>query len=147
MSHYRKIAVEIKNGPSIVAALRDLGLTPQVSPDLHHNGLTLHTHWKAMGGYNMACAVAVQKEDLVHSGLVDWAMDGFGFAWNGAGYDLVQDGLPDRLINQIKQRYAVNEAKRLAMVEGYTVTEQQGDDGTVRLVCNKFSPVGEYGGY
>lgn len=152
MSHYRKINVDIKNGESLVQALRDLGMTPQVSSDLRQNSMTLFTHWRSFGAIDQRVAVAVQRDDLreAKSRLgygVGYAMDGIGFAWNGSGYDMIQDGLPETAINSIRQRYAVVEAKRLAMVEGYTVTEQQDADGTVRLVCNKFSPVGEYGGY
>jgi hypothetical protein len=43
------------------------------------------------------------------------------------------------LINRIKQRYTVNEAKHLAALQGYTITEENLPDGTVNLLCTGYS--------
>lgn len=142
MSKYMKVTSTIKNPASLLAALADMGLEYTASSNMKENGVSLKTHWQSWGGVDTPVAIAVDVSALKK---VDGsAFDGFGFAWNGAGYEMVVDhyDLERPFVNQIKQRYSINEAKRLAKMNGYSVMEQVASDGSVRLVCSSYS-----GGY
>jgi hypothetical protein len=135
MSKYMQVKSTIKNPQSLLKALDDLRLGRTANGDMKVNGVTLRTNWTGFGGKNTPVAVAVQKSELPAG-----FMDGIGFAWNGDGYDMIIDhyDVNQPVINQIKQRYSINEAKRLAKINGYNVTEQATADGSVRLVCSSY---------
>jgi len=139
VSHFKKIETEFKQGTSLVQALKDLGYTPRVAPDLKVNSLAATDFY----GHQLPCAVKVDRHEF--GGFTD-----LGFAWdaesktysaavdNWDAYSTSQTGK----LNKIKQRYAVNEAKRLARLQGYSLQEQALPDGSVRLVCTSYA-----GGY
>jgi hypothetical protein len=139
VSHFKKIETEFKTGASLVQALKDLGYTPRVAPDLKVNGLVARDFY----GHELPCAVKVFKQEF--GGFTD-----LGFAWDEASktysaavdnWDAYSESQTGKL-NAIKQRYAVNEAKRLARLQGYSLQEQALPDGSVRLVCTSYA-----GGY
>jgi hypothetical protein len=147
MSKYKRIACEFKNGESLLKALQDAGLKFEQARNLRENTVAVHTHWKDYGSTEQPCALAIQKDDLSQGFLsrgAQWgSMDGMGFAWNGSGYDLIQDqhdqSRPEMgaLLDQLKQRYSYHEISRQARAKGYTVRELPGQNGTINLVLVK----------
>ena len=137
MSKYTQIKTEFKNGASLCKALTALGVTYNRSADLCKNGAVLMANWTRWGGVNQDVAVAVQKHSPATGGLCD--MDGLGFKWNGAGYDLVQDHYDQEnstvqaALGRLRQEYAKAEVYRLAQSKGYTVREQPDKTGVIRL--------------
>lgn len=139
MSKYHKIKTEIKTQESLLAALSDMGLKPDHNGgNLRDNNAILMTHWETWGGKNQLVSVAVDRSVLRAAGYD--AMDGIGFAWNEAGYDLIADHYDAEKpwMSKLKQRYTLHEAKRLARLQGYTLTEQSMPDGSIRLTCSQY---------
>jgi hypothetical protein len=139
MSKYHKIKTEILNPESLLSALADMHIKPTwLSDDLRRNGTTLMTHWETFGGRNQQVAISVDRSVLINAGYD--AMDGIGFAWNGNGYDLLADHYDEvkPWVGKLKQRYTLHEAKRLARLQGYTLTETTMQDGSIRLTCSQY---------
>lgn len=145
MSVYKKIKTEIKTADSLIKALNDLGLHPECSQNLRENSVILKSNWSNLGGRDQNVAIAVQREALEKADLM--AMDGIGFAWNGSGYDLICDhmdeeshyGRSHHLVDRVKQRYTLHEAKRIASLQGYSLQEKTLSDGTIQLICTSTS--------
>lgn len=139
MSKYRQILTEYKNGDSLVKALADLKVEHSRAANLRENGVTLTTHWSGTwGGRDQRVAIAVDRDQLGRA-LGHRPMDGLGFAWNGSGYDLIQDQHDGwraedlQLLARLRQRYAFHEVTRLARAKGYSVRETPGEAGRIRL--------------
>jgi hypothetical protein len=134
MSHYRKIKAEFKNAESLEKALKDLGYEFQKSADGKTNNVILQNNW-GHGSSNVAIAV----QQRIRQGFYG----GFGFSWNGAGYDLIEDDMDAGRqegvgrLNQVRQRYSFHEITRQARLNGYMVNEVQTKDKTIRLVLSK----------
>lgn len=137
MSHLRRISIELNDGPKIVQALRDLGIEPQIASDLTKNTQTLHS---SFGLGNQRVAIAVQR-DSWHQ-VEPYAADGIGFAWNGSGYDLVQDGMDGRKqdgLGLLRQRYAFLQVAEAMAANGWEVSETQTAGKQIELVFRKYS--------
>ena len=135
MSRYKLIQTEFRNPASLLAALADLGLTPQQSPDLTQNTLPLANNYNRLG--NQHVAILVDRRQLYEQRLGYFGH--LGFAWNGSSYDLVQDDM-DAYLNvadRLRQRYALNEIRQQARIKGYTVREASEPDGSIRLILTR----------
>jgi len=138
MSKYRVIKSEFKTGESLLKALADCGLQCEHGPNLRENNATLKTSWRGgWGGKDQQVSIAVSCHNLER--VIDHAMDGMGFVWNGAGYDLVQDqhdlerGDVNAMMNKLRQRYSYHEVMRLAHAHGYNVRETSSQNGQMRV--------------
>jgi len=136
MSVYREIRTEYKTAQSLIKALTDLGFAPKTSVDLRANSLEIVSGYHSDNRFNVAIQV---DRAQVGTKAGTHVYGGFGFIWNGKSYDMVVDDLDSdkpavqTLLNNLKQRYTYQEVKRQAFVKGYAVTEQKGNDGTIRL--------------
>jgi len=141
MSSYKQIKTEFKNGHSLMKALEDLGAVFECG-DVKQNERTLKTSWGARwNGADQKVAIAIQKEQAQKCGL--GSMDGLGFRWNGASYDLVADRYDENStliqskLKLLAQRYALAEVKRQAKMKGYSVNQVAQGDGSIWLVLAK----------
>lgn len=140
MSQYKTIETSFKTAESLIKALLDCGFTTEqieVARNVKSPDLRLKA-WGGAGFHEQACSIAIRREKT--GGYEDT-----GFYWNGSAYQAIistHDGnrpghrdFGAGTLKQVQQRYAVNEAKRIAKIKGYSVQEQANPDGTVRLVC------------
>jgi hypothetical protein len=139
MSKYRIVKADFKTPDSLIRALNDLKVEYQRGADLRRNEATLRTNWSGIyGGENQPVAVAIDRDALAKS-IGSRPMDGCGFAWNGSGYDFIQDqhdtGRPDvqAWVNRLRQRYSFWEVQRLAHARGYNVRESYTQDGQINI--------------
>jgi hypothetical protein len=143
MSKYRLIKCEIKTPDSLIKALNDVGCAYTRSQDLRKNEAKLDTNWTRWGGKSQEVAIAIQRNHLANATGTSSVMDGIGFAWNGNGYDLIQDKHDvsnlkvTEFLNKLNQRYSYHEAMRLARMNGYTVKSSTSENGKIRVVLQK----------
>jgi hypothetical protein len=133
MSAYKKIITEYRSMESLVAAIKEIGYDPDISANPHENTISLI-------GYHGDVRPEQAAIRIPRKQLSEFSND-VGFLWNGESYDAIISDFDGSEIftqdiqNHLKQRYAVNEAKHLAELNGYSVEEISNDDGTVQLVC------------
>lgn len=141
MSVYREIKTEFKNFKSLKKALEDFGLDCICSPDGKTNTVEVKSNYH--NGNLLFAALFVERRSL--EAKIGHVFGGLGFAWNGAGYDLVVDNLDEqkhnakKLLDGIRQRYAYHEIKRQAWERGYSLVESKTSDGTIRLQLRSMS--------
>lgn len=127
MSHFSQIKTQIRNLNSLQAALSDLGLEWKSGP-------------QAVRGYRGQTTTA--DVTIEQNNGYD-----IGFSWNGSAYELVadlqfwqQNWSVDRFLNKVTQRYAYHTIVKEGAQSGFQVAEQQqNDDGSVRLVLQRWS--------
>ncbi|PSB23708.1 DUF1257 domain-containing protein [Stenomitos frigidus] len=127
MSHFSQIKTQLRNLPSLQAALTDLGVS-----------------WKAgsepIRGYRgktQTAEIAIEQANGYD----------IGFRWNGSEYELVadlqfwqQELTVDRFLGRVTQRYAYHTVLHETTQKGFQVTEQQQNkDGSIRLVLQRWS--------
>lgn len=127
MSHFSQIKTQIRNLPSLKAALGDLGADWKAGP-------------RAVRGYRgqTQTAEVVIEQDNGYD---------IGFAWNGHEYELVadlqfwkQNGSVDRFLSKVTQRYAYHTIVNEGSHKGFQVAEQKtNQDGSIRLVLQRWS--------
>ena len=128
MSHFSTVKTELRQRQPLVAALRDMGYSPEEGARQvrGYRGQTVEAE----------LAVAMQEGgDL-------------GFRWNsGTGsYELVTDldlwkqNIPvERFLAQLTQRYALNTVLAATQSEGFEVTEQTRTvEGAIELVVTRW---------
>ncbi len=122
MSHFSKIKVEIRDEECLLRALEDLGYRYQRNGEI-----------RGFGGQRMRVDVAIPQE-----GGYD-----IGFLREGEEFRMVADlwGLKvdkDEFLQRVKQRYAYHVVLKQAKTQGFRVVEEQEcEDGTIRLVCER----------
>ena len=127
MSHFSQIKTQLRNLPSLQAALTDLGIVWKADPE-------------AIRGYRgktQTAEIAIEQ-DNGHD---------IGFRWNGSEYELVadlqfwrQELTVDRFLSRLTQRYAYHTVLSETTQKGFQVTEQQQNkDGSIRLVLQRWS--------
>lgn len=138
MSKYKVILSEFRDGECLCKALVDLNLPFEHGPNLRENGVTLKTDWVYRGEQNQQVAVAVTRSSLIKAGVPSYG--GLGFAWNGKGYDLVQDShnvydpRAVDLLNKLRQRYSFHMIHAQARAHGLMVQESRSANGDIDLV-------------
>ncbi|NDJ15906.1 DUF1257 domain-containing protein [Myxacorys almedinensis] len=127
MSHFSQIKTQIRNLPSLKAALSDLGIDWKVGP----------CSVRGYRGQTQTAEVVVEQDNGYD----------VGFAWNGHEYELVADlqywkqaSSVDRFLSKITQRYAYHTIVNEGSQKGFQVAEQNtNQDGSIRLVLQRWS--------
>ena len=127
MSHFSQIKTQIRNLPSLQAALDDLRIDWKNGP----------RDVRGYRGQTQTAELAIEQDN------------GFdiGFRWNGNEYELVadlqywqQNVTVDRFLSRVTQRYAYHTVLNETTQKGFQVTEQQQQsDGSIRLVLQRWS--------
>ncbi len=122
MSHFSKIKAEIRDEECLLKALEDLGYPYQRDATI-----------RGFGGQSMRVDVAVPQE-----GGYD-----IGFLREGEEFQMVADlwGLKvnkEEFLQRVQQRHAYHVVLKQAQTQGFTVVEEQEcEDGSIRLVCER----------
>ena len=129
MSHFSQIKTQIRNLPSLKAALDDLGVDWKVGP----------RDVRGYRGQTQTAEVVVEQDNGYD----------VGFVWNGHEYELVADlqfwkqnnyNSVDRFLSKVTQRYAYHTIVNESSHKGFQVTEQKtNQDGSIRLVLQRWS--------
>ncbi|MEW5856047.1 MAG: DUF1257 domain-containing protein [Cyanobacteriota bacterium] len=127
MSHFSNIKTQIRNLVSLEAALTDLGIDWKSGPQTV----------RGYRGQTRTADVAIEQKNGYD----------IGFSWNGQEYELVADlqywqqaGSVERFLNRVTQRYAYHTVVKESAMQGFQVAEQkQNDDGSIRLVVQRWS--------
>jgi hypothetical protein len=129
MSHFSTVKTELRDLPSLVAALGDMGHAPREG-DLDVRGYR---------GQTVTAQLAVAQDNGTD----------IGFRWNAAtgSYELVTDlelwqqPVPvERFLAQLNQRYALRSILAATAEEGFQVAEQTNSvDGTIELVVTRWA--------
>lgn len=141
MSAYREIKTVFKNLDSLKKALKDVGLDHfQLSSNPRLNTIQMQGYAGRQGE-----SVALMLPKSHYGGYED-----VGFAWDeqskaykalisthDGGWGSHRD-IGEATLQKVTQRYAYNEACRLAKMQGYTVREVKSTDGNIRLQLSKY---------
>jgi hypothetical protein len=127
MSHFSQIKTQIRNLPSLKAALTDLGI------DWKEGTRSV----RGYRGQTKTAEIAIEQSNGYD----------VGFSWNGTEYELVadlqywkQNWTVDRFLSQVTQRYAYHTVLTETAQKGFQMTEQkQNADGSIRLVLQRWS--------
>jgi hypothetical protein len=135
MSHYSEVKIEFLDRAALVAALTRLGFEGKM--EFHHEA-------KALYGYQ-GDRREQQAHIIIRRQHVGPAANDIGFqrmsdgtyrAWI-SDYDKNHNGYNDAWLGRLKQAYGVERARAEAKKKGYRVSEQQQDDGRIRLVLRR----------
>ncbi len=128
MSHFSTIRTKLRKREPLLAALRDLGYSPQEGNQMV----------RGYRGQTVSAELAVRNSEG----------GDIGFRWNDAtqAYELVTDldlwsqQVPvERFLSQITQRYAFNTVITASQKEGFQVAEQKNNvDGSIELVVTRW---------
>jgi hypothetical protein len=129
MSHFSTVRTELRDLPSLLDALTDMGHAP------HQGDLQV----RGYRGQSVTAQVAVTQDNGSE----------IGFRWNAASgsYELVTDldlwrqPVPvERFLAQLSQRYALRAILAASTEEGFQVSEQtRGQDGSIELVVTRWA--------
>jgi len=128
MSQYKRIATKIADKELLTAALEALNLTFEQGDAVELNGYYAHGR---------------TAQIVVRKAASDRYAEDLGFVWDAksGAYQAVLTDWGDEAtetLNEIKQQYAVQGVYQKATREGYTVTQEQQEDGTVRLQLRRY---------
>lgn len=127
MSHFSQIKTQIRNLTALKSALTDLGIDWQSGPQ------------KVRGYRNQTRnADVVVQQNNGHD---------LGFSWNGSDYELIADldfwqqsWSVKGFLSQVTQRYAYHTVMNETAQQGFQIAEeQQNNDGSIRLVLQRWS--------
>jgi hypothetical protein len=148
MSHFTELAVQYtqKNESCLVAALEEQFGKGNV--EVHEDGAALFgyqgdnraTKSKTDANYAPPCHIVIRRKHV-------------GSASNDVGYRRTEDGKYVAYISDydkgynfgtakqqvITQDYTVRVSEKQMKSQGYTVTRQKNKDGTIKLMCSKYS--------
>jgi hypothetical protein len=135
MSHYSEVMIELTDEGCLVAALSRLGCVGRV--EVHREAQTLY-------GYK-GDARPERANIIIRRQHVGPAANDLGFERQADGrfrvwvseYDQSHNGYNDAWMGRLKQSYGVEKARAEARKRGYRVSEQNLDDGRVRLVLRR----------
>jgi hypothetical protein len=135
MSHYSEVMIELTDEGCLLAALKRLGFEGKV--EMHHEAQAL---------YGYQGDVRAQKAHvIVRRQHVGPAANDLGFERQADGkyrvwvsdYDRTYNKYGDAWMGRLKQAYGVEKAKAEAKKRGYRVSEQNQDDGCIRLLLRR----------
>ncbi|MEB3159728.1 MAG: DUF1257 domain-containing protein [Synechococcus sp.] len=128
MSHFSTVKTELRQRGPLVAALRDLGYSPEEGT-------------RQVRGYQGQTVEAELAVSMEQGG-------DLGFRWNAltGAYELVTDldlwrqQVPiERFLAKLTQRYAFNTVLAASTEEGFAVAEQRNcEDGSIELVVTRW---------
>ena len=128
MSHFSTVKTELRQREPLVAALRDLGYSPEEGA-------------RQVRGYRGQTVEAEVAVTMDHGG-------DLGFRWNAetGAFELVTDldlwkqTIPvERFLSKLTQRYALNSVLQASDQEGFQVSEQRvAQDGSIELVVTRW---------
>jgi hypothetical protein len=135
MSHYTEVKIEFLERAALVAALTRLGFEGKVE---------IHQEAKSLYGYQ-GDRREQQAHIIIRRQHVGLAANDIGFQRQSDGtyrawisdYDKNHNGYNDAWLGRLKQAYGVERARAEAKKKGYRVSEQQQDDGRIRLVLRR----------
>lgn len=127
MSHFSQIKTQIRNLESLKDALTDLGIDWKSGPQ----------EVRGYHGQTQPAEVSIEQKNGYD----------IGFRWNGTEYELVadlqywqQNLSVDGFLRQVTQRYAYQAVVKETAKVGFHVAEQQkNEDGSIRLVVQRWS--------
>lgn len=127
MSHFSQIKTQIRNVESLKDALNDLGIDWRQGP----------REVRGYRGQTHSAEITIEQNNGYD----------IGFRWNGKEYELVadlqywqQDLSVDGFLRHITQRYAYHTVVKETARVGFQVAEQQQkEDGSIRLVVQRWS--------
>jgi len=127
MSHFSQIKTQIRSLPALKSALTDLGID-----------------WKSGPQQLRSSRNQVRNAELVIEQDNGYNL---GFSWDGHEYELVADldcwqqaWSVNGFLNRVTQRYAYHTVLNETAQKGFQVAEQQqNDDGSIRLVLQRWS--------
>jgi hypothetical protein len=138
MSKYKIVQTEYRSLDSLKKALGDV-LGPdaelEIARDPRCPSLPLYGYVGDQRAERASLRLPRQVVNLFSGG---WSND-IGFTWDGRCYQAIVSDYDQgnagsqRLLAQVKQRYALHELRRQAKLKGYTVREHPAQDGTIRL--------------
>ena len=135
MSHYSEVVIEFTDEGCLMAALKRLGFQGKV--ELHREAQPLYGY---QGDIRAQKAHLIIRRQHVGPAANDLGFerqpDGKYRAWISE-FDQRQNGYGDAWLGKLKQAYGVEKARAEAKKRGYRVSEQQQDDGRIRLVCRR----------
>lgn len=127
MSHFSQIKTQIRNVESLKDALNDLGIDWRQGP----------REVRGYRGQTHSAEITIEQNNGYD----------IGFRWNGKEYELVadlqywqQDLSVDGFLRHVTQRYAYHTVVKETARVGFQVAEQQQkEDGSIRLVVQRWS--------
>ena len=129
MSHVVKVQTQYRDLPALVAALE--AQFGKGNVEQHVQPVPV-AGW--MGAKNESVGHIVVRQSAAGNLHAD-----LGFLRSASGqYEAIVDDYDKVLLGPLKQRYAVSLATNKAKAQGYTVKQEAGTDGKVRLVLSKW---------
>jgi hypothetical protein len=127
MSHFSQIKTQIRDLDSLQSALTDLGIDWKPGTQ----------EVRGYRGQTRKAEVAIEQDNGYD----------IGFCWTGQNYELVADLqywqqplTVEGFLRQVTQRYAYHTVMTETARQGFQLTEQQqGQDGSIRLVLQRWS--------
>jgi hypothetical protein len=135
MSHYSEVMIELTDEGCLVAALSRLGFAGKVE---------VHKEAEVLYGYK-GDARAQKAHVIIRRAHVGPSANDLGFERQADGrfrvwvseYDQSRNGYNEAWLGKLKQAYGIEKARLEAKKRGYRVSEQQLDNGRVRLVLRR----------
>ncbi len=127
MSHFTQLKTQLRDFTYLTKTLSDLNLAYE----------TGNVMVRGYQGQSRSAQIVLRQGN----------QHDIGFAWNGQSYELVADlhywqqpWTVDNFLKKIQQRYAYNTVVTECEHQGFQLTTQEaGQDGTVRLVMQRWS--------
>jgi hypothetical protein len=138
MSKYKEIATEFRNADSLRKALKEMGVEFQESANLKNPDLKMYGYQNDLRDERASFRL---DRKFVNAKLSGGSSNDVGFRWNGQVFEAqiseYDSGWNERRgwLNEVRQKYALNEVRRQAWLKGYTLRETKLTDGTVRVIC------------
>lgn len=138
MSRYKTIQTEFRHLESLKAALLEILGSPEaleVAKDPRTSTLPLYGYVGDQRLERVGLRIPRQHVNRFSGG----SSNDIGFAWDGRSFTAIvseyDQGNPGskRLLNQVRQTYALHEVRRQAHAKGYTVQQHAGSDGSIQL--------------
>lgn len=135
MSHYSEVKIEFRDRAALAAALTRLGFAEKV--EVHQEAQSLYGYQGDRREQQAHIIIRRQHVGLAANDIgFERQSDGTYRAWI-SDYDKNHNGYNDAWLGLLKQAYGVERAKVEAKKKGYRVTEQQQEDGRIRLVLRR----------
>lgn len=135
MSHYSQVIIEFRDRAALVAALTRLGFAGKV--EIHQEPQSLYGYQGDRREQRAHIIIRRQHVGLAANDIgFQRQSDGTYRAWI-SDYDKNHNGFNDSWLGRLKQAYGGERARAEARKKGYRVTEQQQDDGRIRLVLRR----------
>lgn len=137
MSAYKTIETEFRTAESLAKALADLGIKAEIAKSLTTNSVGLYGYHGDLRPERVVFRIPQTDVNRWSTG----ASNDVGFCWNPTTkrYDAIvsdydrTNGRTQKMLDDLKQRYAFHEINRQARAKGYTVRESRTANGTISM--------------